>query len=142
MADIIVVFDRAGRLFLTNHAAVRRLSRARLLECVRSARPIRDAEGHTVGGIALIRDPAGSRSGAHGNVAARAAERRRLAAELHDTIAQSLCSLVLHADLIDYETPQDLGPLRDRINSYRQMLDAVVTEFNQLARRLRPGPPQ
>ena len=68
------------------------------------------------------------------------AERKRLARELHDTVAQSLCALVLEADLIGYEIPQDSGPVRERIMAHRQRLSGVVNEFSQLTRRLSVRP--
>jgi two-component system, NarL family, sensor histidine kinase UhpB len=63
------------------------------------------------------------------------AERRRLAAELHDQIGQSLTAVALHLARTEREAPE---PLRGELASLREEVLQAVDDVRSLARSLRP----
>ena len=65
----------------------------------------------------------------------REGERRRVAAELHDQIGQTLTALGLHVDRLAARTPPEL---RDEVTEVRDGLLASVEDVRRLARELRP----
>ena len=65
----------------------------------------------------------------------REGERRRLAAELHDELGQSLTALVLRLDALGKHVPDDVRP---EAEAAREAALAMVDDVRTLARRLRP----
>ncbi|WP_187369461.1 HAMP domain-containing sensor histidine kinase [Baekduia soli] len=65
----------------------------------------------------------------------REGERRRVAAELHDQIGQTLTALGLHVDRLLAGTPPEM---RDEVREVRDGVLASVEDVRRLARELRP----
>ncbi|MFC5957563.1 histidine kinase [Streptomyces pratens] len=67
---------------------------------------------------------------------AQEAERRRIAAELHDEVGQSMTAILLALKQVADEAP---APLRDEIHQVQEITRASLDEVRRLVRRLRPG---
>ncbi|MEF9907944.1 HAMP domain-containing sensor histidine kinase [Streptomyces sp. P9-A2] len=67
---------------------------------------------------------------------AQEAERRRIAAELHDEVGQSMTAILLALKQVADEAP---APLRDDIHQVQEITRASLDEVRRLVRRLRPG---
>ncbi|WAX76690.1 HAMP domain-containing sensor histidine kinase [Streptomyces sp. KMM 9044] len=67
---------------------------------------------------------------------AQEAERRRIAAELHDEVGQSMTAILLALKQVADEAP---APLRGEIQQVREITRESLDEVRRLVRRLRPG---
>ncbi len=66
-------------------------------------------------------------------------ERQRLAQEIHDTLAQGFTSIVMQLEAADQLLPEDLTPVRDRIQRARDTARASLGEARRLVLALRPA---
>jgi two-component system sensor histidine kinase UhpB len=83
----------------------------------------------------LDRLEAERRDSARRSLSEREAERRRLAAELHDELGQDLTAILLQVDRLAAEGPDDL---RGRLLELRGEVGKSIEDVRQLARQLRP----
>jgi PAS domain-containing protein len=60
-----------------------------------TARPLQDGSGNLVGGVVVIRDTTALKFAQEALLAGQEAEGQRIARELHDSVCQNLCSLIL-----------------------------------------------
>jgi PAS domain S-box-containing protein len=68
----------------------------------------------------------------------REAERTRIARELHDELAQGLTALKMDVAWLAARLPADSGPLVERTEKMKQLVDATVSAVRRIAADLRP----
>jgi signal transduction histidine kinase len=104
-----------------------------------TARPFQDASGRLMGGVVVIRDTTALKFAQGALLAGQEAEGKRIARELHDSVAQDLCSLILDMALLQGEIPGSLANVHDRINSQKEMLMKLSDDVNSVCRQLHPS---
>jgi two-component system, NarL family, sensor histidine kinase UhpB len=72
------------------------------------------------------------------STSAREQEKRRLARELHDELAQTLATLRLEVDLLDQRTPAGGDIVTRKLAEMRTLLDEAVASTRRIASDLRP----
>jgi len=75
----------------------------------------------------------------HRVVQAQETERGRVALELHDTITQPLCAILLHCQALADKLPAREGPAKGKAIKLREMLGQTVEEVERISRDLRPS---
>jgi two-component system sensor histidine kinase UhpB len=83
----------------------------------------------------LDRLEAARRDSARRSLSEREAERRRLAAELHDELGQNLTAILLQTDRLAASAPDGV---RDGLLELRGEVGAAIEDVRRLARQLRP----
>ncbi len=75
----------------------------------------------------------------HHVVQAQEAERGRVALELHDTITQLLCAILIRCQALADQLPASAGPVKEEAIKLREMLGETAQEVERISRNLRPG---
>jgi PAS domain S-box-containing protein len=75
----------------------------------------------------------------HRVVQAQEVERGRVALELHDTITQPLCAILLRCQALADKLPVGDGPAKGEAMKLREMLGETAKEVERISRDLRPG---
>src|SRR4051812_19136336 len=83
----------------------------------------------------LDRIEAERRESARREIAAQEADRRRVAAELHDEVGQALTGMVFGLGRVMERTPEDLRP---ELSQLRELTAETIEEVRRLAALLRP----
>jgi len=104
-----------------------------------TARPLRDANGSFAGGVVVIRDTTALKFAQGALLAGQEAEGKRIARELHDSVSQDLCSLILDMAELQEELPGSLGNVCERINSQKEKLMELSEEVYSVCRQLHPS---
>jgi PAS domain S-box-containing protein len=106
-----------------------------------TARPLQDGNGRLAGGVVVIRDTTALKFAQGALLAGQEAEGRRIARELHDSVSQDLCSLIL--DMVQLQ--EELhgagcsGSVCDRLNSQKERLMDLSEEVYSVCRQLHPS---
>ena len=69
-------------------------------------------------------------------LSAQEAERRRIAAELHDEVGQTLTAVLLELRRVADQAPE---PMREDLHKVQEITRESLDEIRRIARRLRPG---
>jgi two-component system sensor histidine kinase UhpB len=101
-----------------------------------TGRPLRDDNGNIVGGVVVIRDTTATKFAQGALLAGQEAEGKRIARELHDSVAQDLCSLILELAQLQQSLPGSLG---DRIGSQKTKLIELSGQLDCVCRQLHPS---
>jgi PAS domain S-box-containing protein len=101
-----------------------------------TGRPLRDANGDIAGGVVVIRDTTALKFAQGALLAGQEAEGKRIARELHDSVAQDLCSLILEMAQLQRELPSSLG---ERVDLQRRKLVDLSYELDSVCRQLHPS---
>jgi PAS domain S-box-containing protein len=104
-----------------------------------TARPLRDANGSFAGGVVVIHDTTAIKFAQGALLAGQEAEGKRIARELHDSVSQDLCCLILDMAQFQRELPGSLGKVSDRINSQKEKLMEVAEAVDSVCRQLHPS---
>jgi len=104
-----------------------------------TARPLQDANGSFAGGVVVIRDTTALKFAQGALLAGQEAEGKRIARELHDSVSQDICSLILDMAQLQRDLPSSLGNVCDRINSQKQKLMDLSEEVYSVCRQLHPS---
>jgi PAS domain S-box-containing protein len=104
-----------------------------------TARPLHDANGSFAGGVVVIRDATALKFAQGARLAGQEAEGKRIARELHDSVSQDLCSLILDMAQLQEDLPGSLGNVCDRINSQKEKLMELSEEVYSVCRQLHPS---
>ena len=104
-----------------------------------TARPLRDANGSFAGGVVVIHDTTAIKFAQGALLAGQEAEGKRIARELHDSVSQDLCCLILDMAQFQRELPGSLGKVCDRINSQKEKLMEVAEAVDSVCRQLHPS---
>jgi PAS domain S-box-containing protein len=104
-----------------------------------TARPFHDGDGRLVGGVVVIRETTALKLAQGALLAGQEAEGRRIARELHDSVSQDLCSLILDLAQLQQELPGSLGNVCDRINSQKEKLMKLSEDVHSVCRQLHPS---
>jgi len=104
-----------------------------------TARPLRDANGSFAGGVVVIHDTTAIKFAQGALLAGQEAEGKRIARELHDSVSQDLCSLILDMAELQEELPGSLGNVCERINSQKEKLMELSEEVYSVCRQLHPS---
>jgi PAS domain S-box-containing protein len=104
-----------------------------------TARPLQDGSGNLVGGVVVIRDTTALKFAQEALLAGQEAEGQRIARELHDSVCQNLCSLILDMAQLQRELPCSFGEIGDRINSQKEKLIGLAEEVDSVCRQLHPS---
>ena len=75
----------------------------------------------------------------HRVVQAQEVERGRVALELHDTITQPLCAILLRCQALADKLPAADGPAKGEAMKLREMLGQTTEEVERISRDLRPS---
>lgn len=75
---------------------------------------------------------------AHQAIAVQEEERRRLSKAIHDSTAQRLTALHLRLELIAEEVPEDLRPLRERLEQAVDATGEIAAQLRSMVEHLRP----
>jgi PAS domain S-box-containing protein len=118
---------------------VRRSSTAQGIWITVTARPLIDASRNLAGGVLVIRNITSRKSSQEALLLGQEAERSRISRELHDSVSQNICSLVLELENYQRELPASAAEVRTRINSHKQRLMDVGEEVTAVARKLHPS---
>jgi PAS domain S-box-containing protein len=101
-----------------------------------TGRPLRDGNGNIAGGVVVIRDTTALKFAQGALLAGQEAEGKRVARELHDSVAQDLCSLILEMAQLQKELPSSFG---DRLDSQKRKLMELTNELDRVCRQLHPS---
>jgi PAS domain S-box-containing protein len=104
-----------------------------------TARPLQDGNGRFAGGVVVIRDTTALKFAQGALLAGQEAEGKRIARELHDSVSQDLCSLILDMAQLQRDLPGSLGSVCDRINSQKEKLMDLASEVDSVCRQLHPS---
>jgi signal transduction histidine kinase len=104
-----------------------------------TARPLKDANGSFAGGVVVIHDTTAIKFAQGALLAGQEAEGKRIARELHDSVSQDLCCLILDMAQFQRELPGSLGKVCDRINSQKEKLMEVAEAVDSVCRQLHPS---
>jgi PAS domain S-box-containing protein len=104
-----------------------------------TGRPFQDGSGRLVGGVVVIRDTTALKFAQGALLAGQEAEGKRIARELHDSVSQDLCSLILDMALLQTELPGSLANVCERINSQKEKLMKLADDVNSVCRQLHPS---
>jgi signal transduction histidine kinase len=104
-----------------------------------TARPLRDANGNFAGGVVVIRDTTSLKFAQGALLAGQEAEGKRIARELHDSVSQDLCSLILDMAQLQTELPGSLANVCERINSQKEKLMKLSEDVYSVCRQLHPS---
>jgi len=104
-----------------------------------TARPLRDANGSFAGGVVVIHDTTAIKFAQGALLAGQEAEGKRIARELHDSVSQDICCLILDMAQFQRELPGSLGKVCDRINSQKEKLMEVAEAVDSVCRQLHPS---
>ncbi|MBZ5729102.1 MAG: PAS domain S-box protein [Acidobacteriia bacterium] len=104
-----------------------------------TARPLRDGSGVVTGGVLVIRDNTARKFAEGALLAGQEAERKRVSRELHDSVSQTLCSLILDVEMLRHELPAGASAIRERIDSHQEKLTELSEDVGRVARRLHPS---
>ncbi len=104
-----------------------------------TAHPLRDASGVVTGGVLVIRDNSARKFAETALLAGQEAERKRVSRELHDSVSQSLCSLIIDVEMLRNELPESASAIRARIASHQEKLTELSEDVGRVARRLHPS---
>jgi PAS domain S-box-containing protein len=104
-----------------------------------TARPLQDGSGNIVGGVVVIRDTTALKLSQGALLAGQEAEGKRIARELHDSVCQSLCSLILDMAQLQRDLPSSLLEVGDRINLQKEKLIGLAEEVDSVCRQLHPS---
>jgi len=74
----------------------------------------------------------------HETITAQESERKRLAAEIHDSIVQSLVGLSYRLQAIEKKIPEDNGDLREELRELENQLTNNIEDLRELLLGLRP----
>ncbi len=66
-------------------------------------------------------------------------ERKRIARGLHDDTAQSLSTLIIHLEQIEYSLPEDQAALRHKLAQERKLVTNTLDELRNIIWGLRPS---
>jgi PAS domain S-box-containing protein len=104
-----------------------------------TGRPFQDGNGKLAGGVVVVRDTTGLKFAQGALLAGREAEGKRIARELHDSVSQDLCSLILDMAQLQMELPGSLESVCERINSQKEKLMKLSEDVNSVCRQLHPS---
>ena len=104
-----------------------------------TARPLQDADGSLAGGVVVVRDTTALKLAQGALLAGQEAEGKRIARELHDSVSQDLCCLILDMAQLQRELPGSLGKFCDRINSQKEKLIELAEEVDSVCHQLHPS---
>ena len=104
-----------------------------------TARPLQDGNGRSAGGVVVIRDTSALKLAQGALLAGQEAEGKRIARELHDSVSQDLCSLILDMAQLQAELPGSLGSFCERLNSQKKKLMDLSEEVYAVCRQLHPS---
>ena len=104
-----------------------------------TARPLRDGSGNLAGGVVVIRDTTALKFAQGALLAGQEAEGKRIARELHDSVCQNICSLILDMAQLQQELPASSGEVSERIHSQKEKLMDLAEEVDSVCRQLHPS---
>jgi PAS domain S-box-containing protein len=101
-----------------------------------TARPLQDGNGNPAGGVFVIRDTTALKFAQGALLAGQEAEGKRIARELHDSVAQDICSVILEMAQLQRQLPRSFGKACERIAS---QLTALSEAVDSVCRQLHPS---
>jgi PAS domain S-box-containing protein len=104
-----------------------------------TGRPLQDGNGNLAGGVVVIRDTTAFKLATGALLAGQETEAKRIARELHDTVSQNLCSLILEMAQLQRELPGSIEQVCERINSQKEKLIELSEEVGSVCRQLHPS---
>jgi PAS domain S-box-containing protein len=104
-----------------------------------TAHPLRDGSGNPAGGVVVIRDTTTLKFAQGALLAGQEAEGKRIARELHDSVCQNICSLIMDTAELQQELPGSYEEVSERINSQKEKLMDLAEEVDSVCRQLHPS---
>jgi PAS domain S-box-containing protein len=104
-----------------------------------TGRPLQDGKGRLAGGVVVIRETTALKFAQGALLAGQEAEGKRIARELHDSVSQDLCSLILDMAQLQMELPASLESVCERLNSQKEKLIKLSEDVYSVCRQLHPS---
>lgn len=117
------------------------------------ASPVRDADGHIIGSVSVVRDIT-ERKRVENDLAesekrlrfltsqllsVQENERRRISLELHDELGQALTAVQLNLQQMEKELPAEAAATRENIKETRSIVEQASQQIRELSFFLRPS---
>ena len=104
-----------------------------------TGRRLLDGGGNPAGGVVVVRDTTAQKFAQGALLAGQEAEGKRIARELHDSVSQDLCGLILDMALIQRDLPGSFAEIGNRLNSHNVKLMELADEVDSVCRQLHPS---
>jgi len=104
-----------------------------------TGRPLQDDSGSAAGGVVVIRDTTAQNFAQGALLAGQEAEGQRIARELHDSVSQDICCLILDMAKLQRELPGASKDVFNRLDSQKEKLMGLAEAVDSVCHQLHPS---